>query len=201
MKRSSNQPIYHSCEIVKNGGNGAASMVLQPEMETEKELRAVSKIVTALYAIFMELPSKTIPNFDNELIEVRGSIRSLEKELELATDRKSIKAVRKRYSLDYREVHDAKQNLTPDQAQTCINICCDKFRSDVEVFKTKLLLDKRLTPSISEGRESESEDELENVGSSKWRDRVGSSPTSPTYSRDPLRSNSKGASDDHGNTK
>jgi hypothetical protein len=113
-------------------------------------------------------------------------LRSLEEELQLATDRKSAKTVRKKYSLEYREVHDAKQKLTPELAQECIDHCFEKFREDVTNYKFILLSKKNFIPRIEEG---ERESDLEDESSSKWRDYVGgSSLTSPASSLSSLGS-------------
>ena len=152
------------------------------------------KIALAITEIFRKFPTKLTPDFTDDLLQVRRNINSLEEELKLATDRKSIKTARKKYSLECREVFDDKQKLTPELAEECINHCCEKFLEDVRNHKFILLSKKNFIPRIEEGeRESDSEDE----SSSKWRDRVGgSSSTSPASFLSSL--GSKGSNDLNG---
>ena len=190
-KANPTQIVYYPRDVVR--GTLDEYAIFRDGLTKDDRMTSV-KIALAITEIFRKFPTKLTPDFTDDLLQVRRNINSLEEELKLATDRKSIKAARKKYSLECREVFDAKQKLTPELAEECINHCCEKFLEDVRNHKFILLSKKNFIPRIEEGeRESDSEDE----SSSKWRDRVGgSSSTSPASSLSSL--GSKGSNDLNG---
>lgn len=190
-KTNSTQTVYYPRDFVRSGLH-EYSQFRDDLVKTDRI--TAGDIAAAMIGIFRKFPTKLTPDFTEELLQVRRNINSLEEELQLATDRKSTKKVLKKYLLEYEDIHIAKQKLTPELAQECINHCFEKFREDVTNYKFILLSKKNFLPRIEEGeRESDSEDE----SSSKWRDRVGgSSSTSPASSLSSL--GSKGSNDLNG---
>ncbi len=176
-KANSTQTVYYPRDFVRSGLHEYAQF--RDDLVKTDRITA-GDIAAAMIGIFRKFPTKLTPDFTEELLQVRKNINSLEEELQLATDRKSIKAARRKYSLEYEHIHDAKQKLTPELAQECIDHCCDKFCEDVRNYKFIVLKQKNFLPRIDEEeRESDSEEET----STKWRDRVGSSKsTSPESS-------------------
>lgn len=168
---------YDPRKIVGSGGNYTGYLRLQPRQEDREKRDAVSKITSAMCGIFMELTTKQVSDFGEDLLRVRRNINSFEEELQLATDRKSTKKVLKKYSLEYEDIHLAKQKLTPELAEECIENCFEKFREDVRNYKFIALSRKNFIPRIDEEeRESDSDEE----SSTRWQDRVSSKSTSQT---------------------
>ena len=191
-KTRSNQIVYWPNDIIRSGSHEYTKF--RDGLESE-ERKASITIAHAITGIFRNFPTKLTPDFTEDLLQVRRNINSLEGELKTATDRKSIKAARKKYSLDYRDIHDAKQKLTPELAEECIEHCCRKFLEDVRNYRFVVLSQKNFIPRIEEGDERGSDSEEES--STKWRDRVGSSSsTSPASSLSSL--GSKGSNDLNG---
>ena len=177
-KTRSNQIVYWPNDIIRSGSHEYTKF--RDGLESE-ERKASITIAHAITGIFRNFPTKLTPDFTEDLLQARRNINSLEGELKTATDRKSIKAARKKYSLDYRDIHDAKQKLTPELAEECIEHCCRKFLEDVRNYRFVVLSQKNFIPRIEEGDERESDSEEES--STKWQDRVGSSKsTSPESS-------------------
>jgi hypothetical protein len=190
-KNNQNQIVYWPRDFIKSNLHEYAQF--RGDLAGDDRITA-GKIAAAMIGIFRDFPTKLVPEFTEDLLQVRRNINSLEEELKLATDRKSTKKVLKKYLLEYEDIHIAKQKLTPELAQECIDHCFEKFCEDVKNYKFILLSKKNFIPRIEEGeRESDSEDE----SSSKWRDRVGgSSSTSPASSLSSL--GSKGSNDLNG---
>ncbi|MDX2083648.1 MAG: hypothetical protein SFV53_06660 [Rickettsiales bacterium] len=162
---------YDPRKIVGSGGNYSGYLRLQPKQEDRDERDAIIKITSAMCGTFMELPIKALPDFTQELLQVRRNINSLEKELQLATDRKSVKKILEKYSLEYEDINIAKQKLSPKLAQECIENCFKKFREDVKNYRFAVLSKKNFLPKI---KENEKESYSEGESSTKWRDRFGS---------------------------
>ncbi len=174
-KLSSNQIVYYPRDVVRSNLHEYAKF----REDLTKDVRMISgDIASAMKRIFRDFPAKLTPDFTEDLLQVRRNINSLEEELKLATDRKSTKKVLNKYSLEYEDIHIAKQKLSPELAEECIEHCFEKFREDVRNYRFVVLSKKNFIPRIEEERESESEEEKENnnnAGSSsaKWQDRVG----------------------------
>lgn len=191
-KANPTQIVYYPRDVVR--GTLDEYAIFRDGLTKDDRMTSV-KIALAITEIFRKFPTKLTSDFTYDLLQVRRNINSLEEELKLATDRKSIKAARKKYSLEYRELHDAKQKLTPELAEKCIEHCCRKFLEDVRNYKFVVLSQKNFIPRIEEGDERGSDSEEES--STKWRDRVGSSSsTSPASSLSSL--GSKGSNDFNG---
>ena len=131
-KTRSNQIVYWPNDIIRSGSHEYTKF--RDGLESE-ERKASITIAHAITGIFRNFPTKLTPDFTEDLLQARRNINSLEGELKTATDRKSIKAARKKYSLDYRDIHDAKQKLTPELAEECIEHCCRKFLEDVRNYR------------------------------------------------------------------
>lgn len=183
MKKSNPaQIVYDPRDIVK--GSLDKYTIFRDDL-TKDDRMTSSKIAAALIITFSRLPTKLNPDFTEDLLQVRRNIKSLEEELEIATDRKSTKKVLKKYSLEYEDIHLAKQRLTPELVQECIEHCFEKFREDVRNYKFIALSRKNFIPRIDEGeRESDSDEE----SSTRWQDRVSSKSTSQTSSLSSLGS-------------
>jgi dihydroneopterin aldolase len=170
-KTNPSQIVYWPNDVIRRGLNEYTKFPDGLSFSLLEERKVASTMAFALTGIFRDFPTKLIPDFTQELLQVKRNIKSLEEELKVATDRKSIKAARRKYTLDYEHLHDAKQKLTPQLAQECIEHCFEKFREDVRNYRFIVLKQKIFLPRIDEEeRESDSEEE----SSTKWRDRVGS---------------------------
>lgn len=174
------QIVYYPNDVVKSNLHDYAQF--RDDLSKDDRKTAVT-IALAMKGIFRDFPTKQSPDFLQDLIQVRRNLSSLEKELRLATDRKSIKTARKKYSLEYREIHDAKQKLTPELAQECIEHCFEKFLEDFRNYKFIVLSRKNFMPRINE---EESDSDVESP--TKWQDLVSSKSTSQTSSLSSIES-------------
>ncbi|MBU6140401.1 MAG: hypothetical protein KGP29_02440 [Proteobacteria bacterium] len=154
----------------------SVSYIYFPSECSSSDMDHASTITGRMGSIFRNLPARYELEYDDDLIEIRRTLRLIEENPKQNLTKKKLGS----NWLDYKKIHTHRQNLTEAQATECIEHCFSKFRSDVEAYKMALLLDRTRMDSIpEEERESDSEEE----SSTKWRDRVGSNKsTSPESS-------------------